>query len=68
MTFPVTSYVVFVHNGDVGTHAPAFPTWDEAEEFANSLRAVANNLVVSEPYPVTPVQEIRFKPRVEIES
>lgn len=68
MGFPVTSFVVFVFNGDIGTHAPAFPTWDEAEEFANSLRVATSNLVVSEPYPVTPVQEITYKPRVKIED
>jgi len=68
MAFPVTSYVVFVHNGDVGTHAPAFPDFESAEEFANSLRVATSNLVVSEPYPVTPVQEITFRPRVNIEG
>jgi hypothetical protein len=68
MNFPVTSYVVFVHNGDVGTHAPAFPDWESAEDFANSLRVATSNLVVSEPYPVTAVQEIHYKPRVTTED
>ena len=51
MTFPVTSYIVFVYQGEVGTHAPHFPSMDEAEKFANDLRALTK-LTVSEPIPV----------------
>tara|TARA_B100000902_G_scaffold279199_1_gene265066 strand:+ start:690 stop:896 length:207 start_codon:yes stop_codon:yes gene_type:complete len=51
MKFPVTGYVVFVHNNDIGAHAPQFCTLDEAEEFANGLRATTD-LTVSEPIPV----------------
>ncbi len=61
MTLPITSYVVFVHNEDIGTFAPAFPDIDKAEEFANAIRAVANNLVVSEPNPVIATQGISIK-------
>ena len=61
MKLPITSYVVFVHNEDIGTFAPAFPDIDTAEEFANAIRAVADNLVVSEPNPVIATQAISIK-------
>jgi len=61
MKLPVTSYVVFVHNEDIGTFAPAFPDIDTAEEFANAIRAVSDNLVVSEPNPVVATQAISIK-------
>ena len=50
MGFPVTAYIVFVDHPDVGCHAPRFKTIDEAEKFANDLRALTN-LTVSEPIP-----------------
>jgi len=50
MGFPVTAYIVFVDHPDVGPHAPRFKTIDEAEKFANDLRALTN-LTVSEPIP-----------------
>jgi len=68
MDLPITSYIVFVYNGDIGAHTPAFPDLDSAEEFANSLRAVASNLVVSEPCPVVATQEIQFKTRLKTEG
>lgn len=68
MGYPVSSYIVFVHGGDIGTHTPAFPTWDDAEEFANSLRVATSNLIVSEPYPVTIVQESTYRPKVTAEG
>jgi len=61
MNLPITSYVVFIHNEDIGTFAPAFPDLDQAEEFANALRAVTNNLVVSEPNPVVATQNISVR-------
>jgi hypothetical protein len=61
MKLPISSYVVFVHNEDIGTFAPAFPDIDSAEEFANALRAVTENLVVSEPNPVIATQAISIK-------
>lgn len=61
MKLPVTSYVVFVHNEDIGTFAPAFPDIDTAEEFANAIRAISDNLVVSEPNPVVATQAISIK-------
>ena len=52
MGFPITAYIVFVDHPDVGPHAPRFKTIDEAEKFANDLRAVAGQLLtVSEPIP-----------------
>jgi hypothetical protein len=51
MKFPITSYVVFVHNQTIGAHAPQFEKIDDAENFANSLRATTS-LTVSEPIPV----------------
>lgn len=65
MTLPITSYVVFVYNGDIGAHTPAFPDLDSAEEFANAIRAATSNLVVSEPCPVVATQEIQFKNRIK---
>ena len=59
MTLPVTSYVVFVYQGEVGTHAPHFPSMDEAEKFANGLRAVTK-LTVSEPIPITATEEVKI--------
>lgn len=61
MKLPITSYVVFVHNEDIGTFAPAFPDIDTAEEFANAIRAITDNLVVSEPNPVIATQAISVK-------
>jgi len=52
MVFPVTGYVVFVYHTDIGSHHPQFSSIDEAEKFANDLRAVSTNLTVSEPIPV----------------
>lgn len=68
MTLPITSYLVFVYNGDIGAHTPAFPDLDSAEEFANALRAIASNLVVSEPCPVVATQEIQFKTRIKVKD
>ena len=59
MTLPVTSYVVFVYQGEVGTHAPHFPSMVEAEKFANGLRAVTK-LTVSEPIPVIATEEVKI--------
>ena len=56
MTFPVTGYVVFVYNDSIGAHAPQFKSIDEAEEFANGVRATTS-LTVSEPIPVILTQE-----------
>ena len=50
MGFPVPAYIVFVDHPDVGPHAPRFKTIDEAEKFANDLRALTN-LTVSAPIP-----------------
>jgi hypothetical protein len=61
MKLPITSYVVFVYNEDIGTFAPAFPDIDSAEEFANAIRAITSNLVVSEPNPVIATQEISVR-------
>ena len=62
MGFPVIGYVVFVYHIDVGSHHPQFSSIDEAEKFANDLRAISNNLTVSEPIAVTATES--HKPRV----
>ena len=59
MAFPVTGYVVFVYQSDVGAHAPQFQSMDEAEKFANDLRAITK-LTVSEPIPVIASEEIKI--------
>ena len=58
MAMPITSWIVFLYNQDLGAFTPAFPNLDEAEEFANAMRLASDRLVVSEPVPVTPVQQI----------
>jgi hypothetical protein len=59
MKLPVTSWVVFIHNQDVGTFTPKFPSCDEANEFANAMRLLNDNSVVSEPYPVVATKVIK---------
>lgn len=59
MNLPITSYVVFMGNEDIGAFAPAFPDLDKAEEFSNAMRLATKNLAISEPVPVTPEQRVR---------
>lgn len=59
MKLPITSWVVFVHNQDIGTFTPKFPTCDEANEFANAMRLLSENATVSEPYPVVATKTIK---------
>ena len=58
MTFPVTGYVVFVYNDSIGAHAPKFRCIDEAEQFANGIRATTN-LTVSEPIPIVLTDQVK---------
>ena len=50
--------MVFVHNQTIGAHAPKFEKIDDAENFANSLRATTS-LTVSEPIPVIMTEEVK---------
>ena len=59
MGFPVTAYIVFVDHPDVGPHAPRFKTFDEAEKFANDLRALTK-LTVSEPIPEVATENMKL--------
>ena len=59
MQFPITSYIVFVHNQTIGAHAPQFKSIDEAESFANGVR-VTTNLTVSEPIPIVLTDQIKM--------
>ena len=59
MGFPVTAYIVFVDHPDVGPHAPRFKTMDEAEKFANDLRALTK-LTVSEPIPEIATESVNL--------
>ena len=59
MAFPITGYLVFVYKPEVGPHAPQFQSMDEAEKFANDLRATTT-LTVSEPIPVTATEEVKI--------
>lgn len=68
MNLPITSWVVFVYNEDIGAHTPAFPDLDSAEEFANAIRATTTGIVVSEPNPVVATQEIKFKDVIKTKS
>ena len=66
MAFPVTGYAVFILYIDTNRiHAPQFQTMDEAEQFANDIRLITSNCVVSEPYPVT-LTENKKKELMEI--
>jgi len=56
----ITFYVVFVHDHKIGAHAPQFENIDDAENFANSIRAVTT-LTVSEPIPVIMTEEVKTK-------
>ena len=58
MAFPITGYLVFVYKPEVGPHAPQFQSMDEAEKFANDLRATTT-LTVSEPIPVIASEEVK---------
>ena len=58
MPFPITGYTVFIGHPEIGAHQPQFQTIDEAEEFANGLRAVSN-LTVSEPIAVIATEHIK---------
>jgi hypothetical protein len=66
MKLPVTTWVVMIHNQDVGTFAPAFPNLDEAEEFSNAMRLLNDNMAVSEPVPVVPTNTLRFTAKGEL--
>tara|TARA_R100000152_G_C6667481_1_gene104701 strand:+ start:251 stop:451 length:201 start_codon:yes stop_codon:yes gene_type:complete len=61
MAFPVTAYIVFVDPGrpGIGPSAPRFETLDDAEKFANDLRA-CTNLTVSEPIPEIATEQIKI--------
>ena len=59
MAFPITGYLVFVYKPEVGPHAPQFQSMDEAEKFANDLRALTK-LIVSEPIAVTATEEVKI--------
>ena len=57
MSYPVTGYVVFILYIDTNrTHAPQFQTLDEAELFANEIRAATAHCIISEPYEVVLVE------------
>lgn len=59
MDLVATGYLVLMHNNDAGTFAPAFQTLDDAEEFANAMRLVTENIAISEPVPM--VQTVHRK-------
>ena len=56
----ITSYVVFVHDHRIGAHAPQFENIDDAENFANAMRAVTD-FIVSEPIPVVITEKVKSK-------
>ena len=66
MTIPITShYVVMIYNEDIGAFAPAFPSFDEAEEFSNAMRLVTDGVAISEPVPIVATKSLRIKSKVE---
>ena len=56
----ITSYYVFIHDHRIGPHAPQFDNMDDAENFANAMRAVTN-CIVSEPIPVVITEKVKTK-------
>lgn len=59
MDLVATGYLVMMHHNEAGTFAPAFPTLDDAEEFANAMRLITEGIAISEPVPI--VQAIHKK-------
>jgi hypothetical protein len=59
MNLPVTSYVVMMYHQKAGTFVPKFSSIDEAEEFANAMRAVTDGFAISEPVPIVQTNTIR---------
>ena len=63
MFFPVTEYIVFIyHKGVNRAHNAHFSSLDEAEVFANDLRALSK-FTVSEPVPVTLTESLELADR-----
>jgi hypothetical protein len=63
MKLPVTAWIVMLHHQEAGTFAPAFQTLDDAEEFSNAMRAITNNIAITEPVPLvqtTPLNKPTF--------
>jgi len=58
MKFAVTHYVVMIHRPGYGTHTPAFPNLDEAEEFSNAMRLMLETAAISEPVPVVATERV----------
>lgn len=52
MDLLATGYLVLMHHCEAGTFAPAFQTMDEAENFANAMRLVTDDIAISEPVPI----------------
>jgi hypothetical protein len=52
MDLLATGYLVLMHHPEAGTFAPAFQTMDEAENFANAMRLVTDDMAISEPVPM----------------
>lgn len=61
MELITTGHLVLMHHDDVGTFAPAFQTMDAAEEFANAMRLVTNNIAISEPVPMVRTLEEKVR-------
>lgn len=66
MTFPITEYVVFTYHPEINrSHHAHFPTMEDAEDFANDLRALST-FTVSEPIAViaTESKKVTYKDNV----
>ena len=61
MNFPVTGWVVMMHNQDLGTFAPSFQNIDDAEEFSNAMKIATSGMAISEPVPVVATEKITVK-------
>jgi len=62
MDLVATGYLVMMHHNEAGTFAPAFPTLDDAEEFANAMRLITEGIAISEPVPIVQTIHKQVKP------
>ena len=62
MDLVATGYLVLMHHKEAGTFAPAFQSMDDAEEFANAMRLITEDIAISEPVPMVETIHKKVKP------
>ena len=58
MKLTVTHYVVMLHKPGYGTYTPAFPSFEEAQDFSNAIRLMVETAAVSEPVAVVATKDM----------